>query len=160
VGQSFRHDNRPKRRDRNNGQQKSAESRVLNHSPESSPTEENNVSNNDYYSSAPRRPSAEFFRAGQSDSDPLSLGELKPELLEITTNEEGEAVSGPEVKTRPRRIEIGKKTIFDELKDLDDAVFENQVKISVTGWAFLNLAICRCKNLAKTLKIRPNFEIK
>lgn len=101
---------------------------MLNHSSESDVLEENNkVHTGDYFSSSPRRPSAEFFRAGASDSDLLSLGELKPELLEISTNEEVEEAF-PEIETRPRKIEIGKKTIFDELKDLDEAVFENQVK--------------------------------
>ena len=65
----------------------------------------------------------------------LSLGELQPALVEVSTNEKIEKVvaetgsgSGTGTGSRPRKLEAGKKTIFDELKDLDEAIFENQVK--------------------------------
>ena len=69
----------------------------------------------------------------------MSLGELQPALVEVSTNEKIEKVvaetgsgsgsrSGTGTGSRPRKLEAGKKTIFDELKDLDEAIFENQVK--------------------------------
>ena len=65
----------------------------------------------------------------------LSLGELQPpQVLEVSSDERFErfpAVAETEdgIQAQPRKIEAGKKTIFDELKDLDDSIFENQVSV-------------------------------
>jgi len=73
-------------------------------------------------------PGAEFFRAGQSDSDLISLGELKPQQPQVVVAEEEQPSPQPQIQKagRPRSVE-GKKTIFDELKNLDGAVFGEQV---------------------------------
>ncbi len=68
----------------------------------------------------------------------MSLGELQPALVEVSNNEKIEKVvaetgsgSGTGTGSRPRKLEAGKKTIFDELKDLDEAIFENQAKKNI-----------------------------
>lgn len=132
VGQTLRPENRPKRRDRNHlpgKPQPSLEPRILQQLPEPEPEP------NNFFPNSPRKPSAEFFRAGQDDSDLLSLGELQPpQVLEVSSDERFErfpAVAETEdgIQAQPRKIEAGKKTIFDELKDLDDSIFENQVSV-------------------------------
>ena len=182
-------DNRPKRRDRIGGYE-SAESRVNNHLADSTPPEKENSFVPNFGN---RKPSAEFFRARQSDSDPLSLGELRPNPIEVRTkqtetNPTNELKTNPtnelktnlkdELKTnlkneletnlkneletnlkneiemnrkkelernraeiakevaRPRRIEVGKKTIFDELKNLEDGVFGEEVKFNNFNFFF------------------------
>ena len=162
-------DNRPKRKDRIGGYE-AAESRVANQLAESVPQEkENNFVPN--FGRKPK-PNAEFFRARQSDSDPLSLGELRPDQIEaqakqaesnlnkeIETNrkkefetnrqkelernrqkevemnrkkelERNQAEIAREV-ARPRKMDSGKKTIFDELKNLDDGVFGEEVNFKI-----------------------------
>jgi len=186
-------DNRPKRKDRIGGYE-AAESRVANQLAESVPQEkENNFVPN--FGRKPK-PNAEFFRARQSDSDPLSLGELRPDQIEVQAKEtepnlikEIETNRKKELETnrqkelernrqkeletnrqkevemnrkkelernrqkevemnrkkelernqaeitrevaRPRKMESGKKTIFDELKNLDDGVFGEEVNFKI-----------------------------
>ena len=88
---------------------------------------ENSQNQEDYLPNFQRKASAEFFRAGQSDSDPLSLGELKPiEISEAADPQE--YVLQPRELAQPRSADSGKKTIFDELKNLEGSVFGEEVK--------------------------------
>ena len=84
-----------------------------------------NSQNQDYIPNFQRKASAEFFRAGQSDSDPLSLGELKP--IQISEPDSQKFDLQPQEAPRPRSVEAGKKTIFDELKNLEGSVFGEEV---------------------------------
>ena len=136
VGQSLRHgeakaeankDNRPKRRDRTNGYVAS-ESRV--HSQTAAELAQDHREEQ-YFPNIQRKAGAEFFRAGQSDSDPISLGELKPQQPQVVLREEERPSPRPQIQEtpRPRIVESeGKKTIFDELKDLDGGLFGEQVR--------------------------------
>ena len=137
VGHNLKHevinDNRPKRRDRTNGFIQ-PESRSRHGLAESEAQEkeinltsnENSQNQEDYLPNFQRKASAEFFRAGQSDSDPLSLGELKPiEISEAADPQE--YVLQPRELAQPRSADSGKKTIFDELKNLEGSVFGEEV---------------------------------
>ncbi len=135
VSHTLKHDvkddNRPKRRDRTNGSiQPESRSR---YGLADSDDPENKIilagnkksQNQDYVPNFQRKASAEFFRAGQSDSDPLSLGELKP--IQISEAHPREFDLETQEAVRPRSVETGKKTIFDELKNLEGSVFGEEV---------------------------------